>query len=1383
MKRFALVLALLCLPLPIAAFAQSSNANLSGTVTDAGKAFIPGVSVMATNTETGVVSTAVSNETGTYTIPSLLPGTYKVSAELPGFQTQTFTNVQLGNAGQLRLNFTLQVASLNQAVEVTVEADRLLLESTSSVGAVLPDKALQSLPITGIMGNDAVSGLIGTMPGITGINTIDQTLTANNDMVAGVSAAFVNITRDGVDASDAGRWPAGFQPATITNPDMVGEIRMITSPVDAELGRGNSQVQVQTRSGTNAFRGALVYNNRNSKVEPNTWANNRAQPAAIVPPWTNITEYTGSVGGPIVKNKTFFFFLWDGMLPAARNNVEATVLTPCARNGIFRYFDGWQNGNVLQVTTTTGTPTIATVDQNGNPLQPATNPNGTPFTGTLHYASVFGKLPANLPAANADCSNIAALLQPGTAWDSNRTQMDPTGYVAKMLNVMPQVNNFRAGDGLNTGGFQWTEAAHGANNRFSFGVADVRKQANVRIDHNFDSRNKINGGWTFEHDHADYAQGVWPTQFPGYAHHQPQILTLNFTSTISPSLLNEVRFGMRRTGTNTQHGLANPATSKAALAFIPAVQGIPVLPELGMNAVSSVPAICICGGQPELSSEAPGGLFNGNIAEKTNLYTYTDAVTWTKNKHTFKGGGELRLGSSFFGDDVEGGNFSAFARAFGGDAPLSPTQNIDATHQPGLQGTSTTGAQLYMRSLLSLLSGSLAQVTQLNWLAAASDTQFTDYRKAIQRHRTLNQHEASAFFKDDWKIKRDLTLNLGMRWDYYGPYWVSDGLTAAPVGGGLNLFGYSGGSFATWMQPGQRGPLTQLQFVGPGSPNPGTSVWPKEYHNFSPAIGFAWTVPWFGAGRTTLRGGYQISFLPGGGGRLNTLNTTLANPPGSSYDATVNQTSSLQYLDMTKLASLVPVTIPTAPMQPILVTDRSVSLSAMDPNLTTPYVQNLTMNLTRSVGRNLTVDVKYIGTLSRKLYSSINLNSQNFLFNGLKEAFDAARAGGESTLLDQMFHNINLVGGTGTGAVGTTVNGVLQTGAGQLRAATASTLRNDLANGNYVSLATKLYTLNYNTTLAGNSGLPPIPTGVQGAVLRYNNFAENFIEASPQFSSANLQTNLGNTNYHSLQLQSTLRPTAGVNLQATYTFSKLLGNAGGYTLPFDRKGDYTLQTGDIRHNFRTNGSFTVPAGPGQLLLGKSTGVVARAVENWQLGWIVDLNSGIPTNIAAQNMLYGNGVPDRVGPFNPHAGHVHWQNGALAGNYFNGAYTSVADPQCSSIAASLQSLCTLQAVANSSGQIVLQNPKPGTRGNLGQNVIENPGFWSLNTSMGKGFQVRENMRLRFRVDATNLLNHPTPANPTLSINPGTVPFGNIASKGSSVPAAAGRQLQGMLRLEF
>src|SRR5207249_10847464 len=136
-------------------------------------------------------------------------------------------------------------------------------------------------------------------------------------------------------------------------------------------------------------------------------------------------------------------------------------------------------------------------------------------------------------------------------------------------------------------------------------------------------------------------------------------------------LLNEARWGMRRTGTNTQHGLANPATSKDAIGFIPNVGGIPILPQLGMNPVTQVPVICVCGGQPNLSSET-GTLFNGNISETTPLYTYADTISWTRGVHAFKGGVEARFSGSRYSDDVEGNNWSSYARAFGGETPLAP---------------------------------------------------------------------------------------------------------------------------------------------------------------------------------------------------------------------------------------------------------------------------------------------------------------------------------------------------------------------------------------------------------------------------------------------------------------------------------------------------------------------------------------------------------------------------------------------------------------------------------------------------------------------------------------------------------------------------------------
>src|ERR1051325_8050135 len=125
MKKTMFGTLVVCL-LATASFAQINNATLTGTVTDASGAVLPGVTITATNTATRVVNSVVSNDAGAYNIASLIPGTYTVSGELPGFQKQNYQNVTLGNAVTVRLNFTLQVATQAQNVEVTIAADTLI---------------------------------------------------------------------------------------------------------------------------------------------------------------------------------------------------------------------------------------------------------------------------------------------------------------------------------------------------------------------------------------------------------------------------------------------------------------------------------------------------------------------------------------------------------------------------------------------------------------------------------------------------------------------------------------------------------------------------------------------------------------------------------------------------------------------------------------------------------------------------------------------------------------------------------------------------------------------------------------------------------------------------------------------------------------------------------------------------------------------------------------------------------------------------------------------------------------------------------------------------------------------------------------------------------
>jgi hypothetical protein len=181
----------LCVFLSLHAFGQSSNATVSGTVGDTSGAVLPGVEVTASNNETGIITTVLTNEAGAYNFASLLPGVYKVSASLPGFQTKSFTDVRLGNGERVRLNFALSVGGVNTEVEVTVAADTLLATSSSSVGEVLSQTRVQELPtvsnnvldvyrlIPGVRLNaDGVSGAFAGMSGFgtTNIQRTESTL-------------------------------------------------------------------------------------------------------------------------------------------------------------------------------------------------------------------------------------------------------------------------------------------------------------------------------------------------------------------------------------------------------------------------------------------------------------------------------------------------------------------------------------------------------------------------------------------------------------------------------------------------------------------------------------------------------------------------------------------------------------------------------------------------------------------------------------------------------------------------------------------------------------------------------------------------------------------------------------------------------------------------------------------------------------------------------------------------------------------------------------------------------------------------------------------------------------------------------------------------------
>src|SRR5439155_7109094 len=222
------------------------------------------------------------------------------------------------------------------------------------------------------------------------------------------------------------------------------------------------------------------------------------------------------------------------------------------------------------------------------------------------------------------------------------------------------------------------------------------------------------------------------------------------------------------------------------------------------------------------------------------------------------------------------------------------------------------------------------------------------------------------------------------------------------------------------------------------------------------------------------------------------------------------------------------------------------------------------------------------------------------------------------------------------------------------------------------------------------------------------------------------------------------------------------------------------------HDFRSYGTFELPAGPGRLLFRNSSGVLARLVEGWQTSFIINLNTGQPASLSATYLngittsptgLYAASAPDVVGAF-PSKGFVKVEWNGDFGTFFDSRFPRVPDPQCATVATDLKSYCTIQAVTDAkTGEILLQNPTPGKRGTLGRQTMELPGSWAFDAALSKMVKITESKSLQIRMDATNVFNHPVPANPILNIN-GNTPFGSIQEKGDQR-----RFFKGSVRLNF
>jgi hypothetical protein len=323
---------------PATARAQTGAASLTGIVSDQTGAPVPGATVTATKQDTNVTYTAVSNEAGNYTLTSVPLGTYVVKAELTGFRTAVTKPIQVEAKQIVRLDFKLDVGTVAESIEVTGQSPILQTES-STVGSVLSGTTVGALPLNGRNTGQLSLLLPGAVTPNPSTFTAIRNFGGGRPYVNGNREQTNNYTIDGVDMNESIDNLVAYQPS----PDALAQISVETNNYGADTGNvAGAVISNVIKSGSNRFKGNLFEFYRNSALDANSWANNRSSAAK---PKRRQDIYGGTLGGPVAKNKLFFFGNYQGTRFDAPGS-ETISVAPAS----------WRTGDLSSVTATIRDP-------------------------------------------------------------------------------------------------------------------------------------------------------------------------------------------------------------------------------------------------------------------------------------------------------------------------------------------------------------------------------------------------------------------------------------------------------------------------------------------------------------------------------------------------------------------------------------------------------------------------------------------------------------------------------------------------------------------------------------------------------------------------------------------------------------------------------------------------------------------------------------------------------------------------------------------------------------------------------------------------------------------------------------------------------------------
>lgn len=1185
-----LVLSLLLLPaLAPEARAQGTTSRLVGVVADTSGAAVPGAAVTLTNEATAVSFTTVTGGSGAYFFEAIPSGTYSVTVELAGFKkfVSRRNDVRIGQP--TTVNATLSPGGLAETVEVIGTAEKVQISSSGNFGSVIEQRVLQDLPIVGTRGRNPLS-LVTTQPGV-----VEGANTGGGVHVHGARDRSWNYTLDGIDTNETSAGGSNFSPLR-TNPDSLSEFRVITSNVTAEYGRNSGgQVAMITRSGTNDLHGALFYFYRTPRFNANEWENNlnkvgKRQFVQHIPGF--------SVGGPIRKNRTFYFVNVQALRTKETGTFTNLVLTSQARSGLWRYVAGARNQPA-------GVPG-AVVDGSGNVL----------------------------PGLNIGAYNIVTS-------DPQGLGLDPS--VSDALGRTPLPNNFTVGDGLNIAGFTFTTPQR-----------ERQHDVTARVDHVLNDKNVLFARVAFGQQNTlcDQVNDGQP-RFPDLpcvvnTERSPYNVAVNWRWNPASTVVNELVLGGNHFTFNFVIPTADPAR-----------------PTFDLSDITSAVRLTV-----------PDEYELGNL-RTINTYQLVDNLSWVRGAHNLKFGANLRYQQH---KDVRGSvaglnvnplvNFSTSINTVDPATFRLPVDINTTFDRPALQ------------SYINFLLGRVGAISQ--GFVAEGDQYGPGGTKFVFDAR---YPELDFYAQDNWKPRKNLTLDLGLRWE----------LKMAPRNP-QDLI----------RRPSQR--------VAVGEPPSNTLRWElgklygDDVNNIGPSAGVAWD-PW-GTGKTSIRANYRLAY-----DRLNTfvLSSRIYQSIPGITAGVVNTDFGQGGGRLRNLPAVQPTIRPASFLQPPPASSNSITV--VDPELQAPRTHEWALSFQRELGRGTVFEATYVGRKADHLFGAYNVNQARYRDNGFLEAFNVVKAGGESDLMNRLLlpDTRRLSGETGSQMVRRLFLSTLNLNA---VASLAATLGGRIQGGR---------------TLSELAGLGPF-----------------FFFPYPQFLGGVLVLDSGDhSRYNALELKLERRLQSGVAFMLGYTLARSkdtrsfdpaftvvsTGNAqsaGGTPYDvFDRSLNYARSDFDRLHVGQATLVAELPFGRGKRFFGDAKGLLDQLVGGWELTGFMIWASGRPFTVYSGSNTFTNVVQT---PAN--CSGCTGQEGRLFDDPTTG-FKFYFTPE---------------------ERAKLSTPGPGEFTNTGRNFFTGPPTFRVDLGLLKRFRVRRDNSLEYRVEATNLTNHPTFGFPTATITSST--FGRI-----------------------